>query len=393
MIAERLRCRGFRNIEEADISFSPGVNVFLGNNAEGKTNALEAIYLMAAGKSFRTPREREMVKFGSPFFEVTLDMKDSRREQEIIFRAYSQEVAKRRECRKNGAPVTRLAELVGCFRAVLFCPEHLMLVKAGPAERRSFLDIALCQLSPSYLAALSRHNKVLSERNALLKQLQDGAGDISLLDVYSDQLSLSASQIFVARRAYIKQLDRCVKRFFEELSDGGPSETPALVYKNSLKTDEPIGEAEAYSLYLKALTSNTAREIAAGATLYGSHKDDIEISLDCREARLYASQGQQRSLALAMKLGEGEISMEYTGEHPVFLFDDVLSELDPTRQRFLLSRLGDRQVIMTACTPPPFARNVRYIYVEDGHYSDVPPVDMTIRKEPENENGIGGGAT
>ena len=310
MIAERLRCRGFRNIEEADLSFSPGVNVFLGNNAEGKTNALEAIYLMAAGKSFRTPREREMVKFGSPFFEVTLDMKDSRREQEIIFRAYSQEVAKRRECRKNGAPVTRLAELVGCFRAVLFCPEHLMLVKAGPAERRSFLDIALCQLSPSYLAALSRHNKVLSERNALLKQLQDGAGDISLLDVYSDQLSLSASQIFVARRAYIKQLDRCVKRFFEELSDGGPSETPALVYKNSLKTDEPIGEAEAYSLYLKALTSNTAREIAAGATLYGSHKDDIEISLDCREARLYASQGQQRSLALAMKLGEGEISME-----------------------------------------------------------------------------------
>ena len=226
MIAERLRCRGFRNIEEADISFSQGVNVFLGNNAEGKTNALEAIYLMAAGKSFRTPREREMVKFGSPFFEVTLDMKDSRREQEIVFRAYSQEVTKRRECRKNGAPVARLAELVGCFRAVLFCPEHLMLVKAGPAERRSFLDIALCQLSPSYLAALSRHNKVLSERNALLKQLQDGAGDISLLDVYSDQLSLSASQIFVARRAYIKQLDRCVKRFFEELSDGGPSETP-----------------------------------------------------------------------------------------------------------------------------------------------------------------------
>ena len=241
-------------------------------------------------------------------------------------------------------------------------------------------------------AQLSRHS-TLSERNALLKQLQDGAGDISLLDVYSDQLSLSASQIFVARRAYIKQLDRCVKRFFEELSDGGPSETPSLAYKNSLKTDEPIGEAEAYSLYLKALTSNTAREIAAGATLYGSHKDDIEISLDCREARLYASQGQQRSLALAMKLGEGEISMEYTGEHPVFLFDDVLSELDPTRQRFLLSRLGDRQVIMTACTPPPFARNVRYIYVEDGHYSDVPPVDMTVRKEPENENGIGGGAT
>lgn len=376
MIAKRLICRNFRNIAEADIALSPGVNVFLGNNAEGKTNALEAIYLMAAGKSFRTPREREMVRFGSPFFEVKLDIEDMRREQEMVFRAYSAEVGKRRECSKNGAPVARLAELVGVFRAVLFCPEHLMLVKAGPAERRSFLDVALCQISRQYLTALATHNKVLSERNAWLKKLADGWNDDGVLDIYSRQLASCASEISVARREYVDRLDRCVKRFFEELSDGGPAETPSLVYKNSLKTDERLSREEICQRYLERLRANTEREKAAGATLYGSHKDDVEIFLDGREARLYASQGQQRSLALAMKLGEGEISMEYTGEHPVFLFDDVLSELDLIRQRFLLSRLGDRQVIMTACTPPPFAGNVRYIYVEEGKYSDIAPARL-----------------
>lgn len=368
MIAKKVSYRSFRSIKEAEIAFAPGVNVLIGNNAEGKTNALEGIYLMAAGKSFRTSREREMVRFGDSFFEVTLDMKDIRREQQLYFKAYSAESGKHRECRKNGVPIPRISELLGSFRAVLFCPEHLAIVKAGPAERRSFLDIAICQLRPVYLKSLGRFNKILLQRNALLKQLQEHEGEHALLEILSDQLAKESALIWHMRMEYVTRLDSFVKRFFGELS-GEERELPALQHKNSIKINTRITEMEAYEHYMKLLTANTAREIAAGATLYGSHKDDIEILLNGREARVFASQGQQRSLALAMKLGEGEISMEYSGEYPVFLFDDVLSELDVGRQRFLLSRLEDRQVIMTTCTPPPVESDAAFIDVAGGSYT------------------------
>ena len=371
MIAKRVIYRNFRNISEAQIEFSPGVNVLIGNNAEGKTNALEGIYLMASGKSFRSSRERDMVKFGENFFEASLLMEDSEREQELYFKAYNGEIAKRRECKKNGVTLSRISELIGIFRAVLFCPEHLAIVKAGPAERRSFLDIAICQLKPVYLKSLQRFTKILTQRNALLKQIADGVANERLLEVYSEQLAHESAFIYRTRFEYTEKLSGFVKVFFEELSKNSGEEyreVPELVYKNSLKITEQLSEAEAYESYFRLLTTNTPREIAAGVTFYGSHKDDIEIYLDSKEARQFASQGQQRSLALAMKLGEGEISNEYSGEYPVFLFDDVLSELDVNRQKFLLSRLGERQVIMTTCTPPPVEADVKFIKVDDGRY-------------------------
>lgn len=399
MTADRIVLRDFRNIESADIALSPGVNVFLGNNAQGKTNLLESLYLFAAGRSHRTSHERDMVRFGQPYFELSLETSavditrigrsrtgyvqsaagtnDSGRAEytqsaadttdgaqtefprsdlpirrrELGFKVFA-EGTRKRECKKNGV-VVPLTELIGAFRAVLFCPEHLSIVKSGPAERRSFLDIALCQLKPVYLKSLSRHNRILKQRNALLKQLADGNGDSELLEVASDQLAREATHIFTARRNYVRALDIEMKRFFLDLGEvTGESEQPSLVYHSSLGDDCELDESGAYKCYFERLTANTAREEAAGATLYGSHKDDIIIRLDGRDARLYASQGQQRSLALSMKLGEGAISRVETGDEPVYLFDDVLSELDPRRQLFLLSKLRS-QVIMTACTPPP----------------------------------------
>lgn len=368
MIAKKINYHSFRNIENAEIEFSPGVNVLIGNNAEGKTNALEGIYLMASGKSFRTPRERDMVRTGADHFEISLKMSDIKRDQEIYFKAYNSDSQKRREIKKNGVTLSRISELLGIFRAVLFCPEHLAIVKEGPAQRRNFLDVAICQLRPVYLKSLQKFNKILTQRNALLKQIADGEADASLLEIYSDQLARECALIYKTRVAYIERLGEFVKEFFEELSVESVNEIPELRYKNSMKTYERLTEMEAYELYMKLLCENTHKEIGAGITLYGSHKDDIEIYLDNMEARQFASQGQQRSLALAMKLGEGEISMEYSGEYPVFLFDDVLSELDARRQSFLLSRLEKRQVIMTTCTTPPVKSDAKFISVENGRY-------------------------
>lgn len=370
MFAEKVSYKNFRNIDECEIEFKPGINILIGNNAQGKSNALEGIYLMASGKSFRTPREKDLVKFDSDFFEVSLKMHDETRENELYFKSFGSEGARKRICKKNGVQMKR-TELMGVFRAVLFCPEHLSIVKDGPSERRNFLDVALCQLKPVYLKSLQRFNKILSERNALLKQLSEKGGDSSLLDVYSDQLARVSANIMVVREEYITRLDAFVKKFFADLSEitgASDKEIPRLFYKNSIKVTEKITEAEAYSLYLEKLTSNNAAEISAGMSLYGSHKDDIEIFLGEKEARQFASQGQQRSLALSLKLGEGEISMEYTGEYPVFLFDDVLSELDPMRQKFLISKIDRRQVIMTTCVMPEISGNVNLIEVTNGSY-------------------------
>lgn len=372
MIVKSVSYKNFRNIEDSEIKLCPGVNVLIGDNAEGKTNALEGIYIMAAGKSFRTLRERDMISFGARYFEVELSMEDLRREQELYFKSCEANSSKKRECRKNGVIIPKISELIGTFRAVLFCPEHLSIVKDGPSERRNFLDIALCQLRPVYLKSLQRFNKILVQRNALLKQIAEGNGEASLLEVYSDQLARESALIFRTRTEYIERLDSYVKKFFKKLgsdNNGDILEIPELRYRNSLKIDRRISEMEAYEEYYRLLLNNTSKEIGAGMTLYGSHKDDIEIYLDGMESRQFASQGQQRSLALAMKLGEGEISMEYSGEYPVFLFDDVLSELDYGRQKFLLSQLRDRQVIMTTCTPPPVISDVNFIDVVDGAYT------------------------
>lgn len=369
MRVDKVSYRSFRNIENAVIEFDDKVNVLLGNNAEGKTNALEGIYLLASGKGFRAVRESEMIRFGDEFFEVELSMTDSRRSQLLSFRGFSKESGKRRECRKNGAGVIKISEMIGTFRAVLFCPEHLSIVKNGPSERRNFLDVAISQIKPAYMSALQRYNKILAGRNALIKRASEGEENRTLIEVYSDQLAREAAFIFKERSWYIRKLDKQVKSFFSELEYfSEKQEDCSLEYKNSIREKGEIKISEAEERYAELMKRDIEREIAAGMTLHGTHRDDIEIMLNRREARIFASQGQQRSIALAIKLGEGEISKEESGEYPVFLFDDVLSELDSERQKFIMSRLGERQVIITACNPLPYTEGARIIRVEKGEY-------------------------
>lgn len=356
MICRRVTYRNFRNIEEAVLTPDREVTVLNGKNGEGKTNTLEGIFLFAGGRSFRTQKEQELVRFGCDFAEITLEYFDGKRENRATLR-FVPKYAKR-FCVRNGVTLTKLSEMMGHFRAVLFCPEHLSIVKDGPAVRRRFLDTALSQTDTEYLRSLQVYNALLNQRNASIKMARERHDDRLFLDtaeLWSEQLSTEGERISQKRAAYLTKLSEEVGVVLSDMTGG--REKPTLIYQG-LKTKEEL---------FKLLTENTERELRFGSTLYGTHKDDILLSLNGKEARAFASQGQQRSLALAMKIAEGELSFKSTGEAPVFLFDDILSELDSSRRDFLLAGLKGRQVIITSCDE--IKTPCRVFYVSKGRLS------------------------
>ena len=368
MQARKITVRDFRNIKEATVNFSEGINVIYGDNAEGKTNLLEAVYFAAIGKSFRGQHINEMIRFGEKESHLSLDFNAQGREQQITLCLGSGRV---RTAEKNRVKCRRMSELVGSFRAVLFCPEHLSLIKDGPAERRQFLDIAISTLQPLYLGALQRYNRVLKQRNALLKTAEkDRALFEATAPVWSEQLAREGAYIARTRARYVKEAAVFVKQCFADMT--GEKEVPELVYLGvggkEINDYEDLKKTEEH--LLKKLTENYEREIGAGATLYGIHKDDIEVLINGKLARSFCSQGQQRSLALALKIAEGELCKKDSGEYPVFLFDDVLSELDRGRREYLLSHIEGKQVIMTTCEKEGLEAD-HLILVENGTYKKI----------------------
>lgn len=367
MVANKVIYRNFRNIGTAELSFSDGVNILYGDNAQGKTNALEGIFFFACGKSFRGVHDRELLKIGCPTGEMSLSFTDARREQKLETRFSSE---KPRTLLHNGIPVRRTSDFIGAFRSVLFCPEHLSLIQGAPAGRRSFLDAAICQLKPAYLSALSVYNRLLRQRNALLRdETQDAHAKLPLLEVLTGQLAEADIRIVTTRKKYIKLLEEAAAEFLSDMTR--EREHVTFTYQSDAEPAEDGDFAAAAEKCCKKRMAEISRELAAGTTLHGCHRDDILISLDGREARLYASQGQDRSIALAMKLAEGELSRAAGGEYPVFLFDDVLSELDRARQRYLLRRLDARQVILTSCNEELFSgMDANLIHVENGVFQN-----------------------
>ena len=362
MYCNGISLTNFRNIERASVTFDGGVNVLYGKNAQGKTNFLEAIYYAAIGKSFRGQHAPDVIRFGAEGAALSLDYTAKGRAQNITMRLFPNRA---RAVEKNKVRVTKMSELVGSFRAVLFCPEHLSLIKGGPAERRQFLDIAISAEEPTYLATLQRYGHILKQRNALIRRAKDEPELFKkTVGLWSDQLAREGAYIARSRQRYVKRAEGYVKECFADMT--GEKELPTLVY---LGCDKNFGDYEDVAgvekrLY-EQLCSFHEREIGAGATLYGIHKDDIDVELNGHSARLFASQGQQRSLALALKLAEGEICREDCGEYPVFLFDDVLSELDASRRSYLLEKMAGKQVIMTSCEKTESFHG-KVLYVENG---------------------------
>ena len=371
MYCKEIRVRNFRNIEEATVSFCDGVNVLAGENAQGKTNLLEAIFYASVGRSFRAAHNAQMIRFGAENADISLDFRDSKRDQNIHVRIFHD---KQKLVEKNGVRAERLSDIMGSFRAVLFCPEHLSLIKDGPSERRAYMDMAISRMYPMYIHSLQKYNYALKQRNALLKAaFCDRRTFDDTVELWNMQLAHEAAVISAMRLDFIRRAEVYISKFFREMT--GDSEKPEVVYDGSSgqKEQEYADKETTEAKYLELLSSSYDREICAGATLWGIHKDDIEIKINGKSARIYASQGQQRSLALSMKLAEGEICREEFGDYPVFLFDDVLSELDGTRRDYLINRMKEKQVIITTCEPDALSAltdGVK-IKVQNGSYKAI----------------------
>ena len=363
MIIKSFYADGFRNIENCNIEFKPGVNLLYGNNAQGKTNVVEGIYIFARGKSFRAREDKELVGFGKEGFRIGVEYTSEDGDGTLEYAHFGRE----RRRRKNGYAVRGAKDMMGSFRAVLFYPDDLSIVKESPEERRAFLNVAIGQINKIYVDSYARYKSALENRNCLLKNASKGNYfDRGELESWSEIMAEYAADIYIERKRYIKKLELYANRAVNDISGG--KETLSLSYECNI---DYSGEdkSEIIALYREVFTKELDRECIVGTSLDGPHRDDMEIYVNGISARSYASQGQQRSVVLALKIAEGDVCHEITGEYPVYLFDDVLSELDDMRKSYVLSRLGEKQIIITSCDEESLKGHAdRIISVEDGKY-------------------------
>lgn len=342
MYITRLELRDFRNYEEAELVPCEGINVLYGDNAQGKTALLEAVALCCTGRSHRTSKDRELIRWDRPFGRVRLQAMraDGSHEVEIVLPQ-----SERKTVKVGGSVLTRSGELMGHVNGVLFAPEDLRMVKDGPAERRRFIDMEISQTSPAYYYALQRYNRALNQRNHLLRDALVTPSLRDMLDAWDEQLCASGAFIMDRRRDFIARLSRFAGENHREITGG--KERLECRYCPSAPLEQ-TGEALERALR-GALASAREQDLRRCVTSVGPHRDDLLLTLEGMDVRAYGSQGQQRTSALSLKLAELTLMKEATGEWPVLLLDDVMSELDPGRRRQLLSRLKGVQTLVT-CT-------------------------------------------
>ena len=347
---------GFRNLEPLEFTPGAALTVICGRNGQGKTNLLEAIWLLTGGKSFRGAKDAELVGRGKEFAVLEGDVDDEERPQHIQLTVGLPGSGRPgRTARVNGVDMGRAGAIAGTFTAVVFEPGHLSLVKGSPSGRRNFLDAALCQLYPGYLGLMRRYLRVVTQKNALLKAWNRTAGAGEMRQIFDEQLLTLGEEIGRRRQEYLTALSGPACRCYEEISGG--SEALTLVSRPSTQPGESLAQA---------LERLRAAELRAGCCLAGPHRDDFEVLLNGQPARVFGSQGQQRSVVLSLKMAEADASARITGERPVLLLDDVLSELDAGRQSYLLTRMEGKQTFVTACESAAFLRTDGVICRMDG---------------------------
>lgn len=331
---------GFRNIEKLNLDFED-VNIIYGENAQGKTNLIEAIYLFTGSKSFRGVKDKELVKFDNEFASLKIDFENKSRQQNAQIL-----IQNKRSASLNGVKKKSAAALGEELKAVIFSPVHLSMVKDGPIERRKFIDNALCQLKFNYRNVLKDYNRSLSQRNMLLKDAVKNNSLLDMLYIWDKNLAISGAKIIYQRQKYIETLLPFAKDIFDGLSSG--KENINLILKGPFAySGLTVDEIQKQLMF--AFDNNRSNDIMNRITTIGPHRDDMEILINGRSARSFGSQGQQRSCVLALKLAEASLLREMTEDEPLALLDDVMSELDISRQDYILNHIKDWQVFITCC--------------------------------------------
>lgn len=344
MRIDRLELDFFRNYVHLDVPFDPSVNVIYGDNAQGKTNLLEAVGYLS-GLSHRARYDKELIQFGVDY--AFLKGQVFSRERDFILEAELHRGA-RRVLRSNGVKLKNFAEMAGTFQSVLFCPEDLYLIREGAAARRKYLDDCICQLRPRYAAAIAEYKRLHEHKTRILRDSEEKPSLLDTLDEFSLSMAKAGAVLIHYRAHFIKRLRQTAPAIHGDFSGG--RERLALRYETvSTVTDPEAAPKDIFPQLLAHQESHRAAEIASRQCLSGPHKDDLAVEIDGQSAKSFASQGQTRTAALSLKLAAREIFQQDTGEYPVLLLDDVLSELDPRRQEFVLNRITGGQVFITCC--------------------------------------------
>lgn len=342
MFLKKLELTHFRNYDRLELSFQENVSLFVGKNAQGKTNVLEAIHVLALAKSHRTNRDKEMIQWERDFslLKGTVERRLGQNRLEL------QLTAKGKKAKLNGLEQRKLSRYIGSLNVVMFAPEDLNIVKGSPIQRRRFMDMEIGQVSPAYLYHLSDYHKLLAQRNQFLKKMQYNKGDLQLLDVWDQQLAELGIKILKKRFSFLEKLREWASTVHQNITDG--KENLSVDYVNTSGVTPKMSEEEGSRVMLDQLQSIRGQELRRGATLIGPHRDDLQFFINDNNVQHYGSQGQQRTTALSVKLAELELIREEVGEYPLLLLDDVLSELDESRQFHLLDTIRDRvQTLVT----------------------------------------------
>lgn len=363
MILETIYLENFRNYTQASVEFHPGVNLLVGANAQGKTNLLEAVTFLGSGRAFRTQKTGELVRLGADFAQIEGRVFSQQRQQTLKWVLFP--AARPRQLYRNGVKKKTAGDIAGVLQTVLFCPEDLMVLKTGASSRRRLADNAICQLRPNYEAALTEYNRILEQKNRILKDRHENPALLEILPEFNTRLCQVGALLISYRARFFEGLGREAAVFHNSFSGG--KEEFSLSYKTVSTVDDPFAPVSELENRLREhLESHFRAELDSCACLTGPHKDDFDVTLSGLSLKAFGSQGQVRTAAVSLKLAQRTLMEKESGEIPVLLLDDVLSELDPGRQDFVLNHISRGQVFITSCEPGRFTKLGKTIQIEQG---------------------------
>ena len=342
MIVKSLKIKNYRNFKEAEIELNDLLNIFIGDNGQGKTNLMESVYLTSIGRTFRLNTENELINFNENKSVIEVNMLKNNHNIKIELQL---EKNKKKQVLINGVKLDKTSEMIGILNNVIFTPDDMKIIKGSPVERRKFINIDISQIKPKYKYLLNKYKKVCSERNIILKNYYTKTQNKDIMSIWDDYLVNVGTDIILYRLDYINKLKNYAVNIYAEIS--GNREKFDLNYLCNIGNINYMDKDEIKKIFYEKINSNIHHEIQYGTTMYGPHRDDIIIKTNDRECKYFGSQGQQRSAILAIKLAEIEIIKEEIGEYPVLLLDDVLSELDNNRKGFLMNYVREIQTFIT----------------------------------------------